>query len=134
MFHDRWLRWVVFSSVLGGVFLGWVDRSAWAQCNQTLCYVWDIRKKRCTFRCKAGREMCFRGKCVRLKRCRSLRCERFDPSKGRCVSQCRQGMFCHQGRCTRRCPRPQCYLQTTKRCVQRCPPRTRCLNGKCAKD
>lgn len=131
--HSRWLRWMVFCSVLCGVLFGWTARLVWAKCNQTLCYVWDARKKRCMFRCKAGREMCFRGKCVQIKRCRSLRCERFDPSKGRCVVQCRQGWLCHQGRCMRRCPRTLCYQEAKKRCVKRCPSQTRCLRGKCTR-
>ncbi|MCB9639605.1 MAG: hypothetical protein H6727_11995 [Myxococcales bacterium] len=130
-------RWIQATCLLGIVVATWLwgfgsTQKAWAgRCNRNLCYKWDARKKRCVFRCRPGKDMCFRGRCVQIKRCRWALCERFNPAKRRCESRCRGSLLCHKGRCMKQCPRTHCYNTKTKRCVQRCPSGTRCLRGKC---
>ncbi|TNE47969.1 MAG: hypothetical protein EP343_18005 [Deltaproteobacteria bacterium] len=95
------------------------------------CYRWDKRKRRCLFRCKVGKELCYRGRCIRVKRCSWAHCKRLNLRTNRCVSKCRKGRLCDRGVCRKRCPAKRCYNPKKKRCVKRCPKGKRCIRRVC---
>lgn len=95
------------------------------------CYRWSKKKRRCVFRCKVGKELCYRGRCIRIKRCSWTRCQRFDLRTNRCVNKCRKKQICYRGSCRKHCPSKLCYDSRKKRCVKRCPKGKRCVRRVC---